>query len=288
MRSRLLTLGVASAALVLGGRAAAQDSKSTPSSTSSTSTSGTTASRTSTSSLRTGKGTLPDPALLDGSALPAEKKSDHGMLGEFEIPGDENAPKDGKVGTQQQQQGGGGGGQQQQQQTAMTNGMPAGGASGGQQNQQNQQGGGGGQQGQQGGGGSQQANAQNGQQGGGGGPQGQQGQGGSAGAIQGDPNGQAIGTQVAELKGDGSGANGGASGGNGTGNVDKPKQVALGDSAMQIKPVTNAAQIVGVASAGNTQQMEKPVGQGGGGSSGNSQSGGPNRAEKGRTMPAGL
>src|ERR1700753_2836753 len=59
------------------------------------------------------KGPLPDPVLLDGSNQPAEKKPDYGMLGEFEIPGDENS-KSGKVGGQQDpnQKGGGGGGQQ--------------------------------------------------------------------------------------------------------------------------------------------------------------------------------
>src|ERR1051325_3181929 len=50
-------------------------------------------------STRSGKGPLPDPTLLDGSSQPAEKKSDQGMIGDFELPGDENV-KNGKVGGQ--------------------------------------------------------------------------------------------------------------------------------------------------------------------------------------------
>ena len=46
------------------------------------------------------RGPLPDPALLDGSTQLPEKKSEYGMLGEFEIPGDENSKCD-KVGAQQ-------------------------------------------------------------------------------------------------------------------------------------------------------------------------------------------
>src|SRR5688500_8073180 len=45
----------------------------------------------------TAKGPLPDPALLDGSTLPVEKRPEHGMVGDFELPGDENA-RSGKVG----------------------------------------------------------------------------------------------------------------------------------------------------------------------------------------------
>jgi len=83
------------------------------------------------------KGPLPDPALLDGSTQPAEKHPDSGMLGQFEIPGDENA-KGGKVGGQQNpnQQQGGGGGQQAQNQSQQGGGggqmagMPQGGGGG--------------------------------------------------------------------------------------------------------------------------------------------------------------
>src|SRR5688572_1242664 len=44
------------------------------------------------------RGPLPDPVLLDGSTHAAEKKSEYGMIGDFELPGDENAPKNGRVG----------------------------------------------------------------------------------------------------------------------------------------------------------------------------------------------
>jgi hypothetical protein len=43
------------------------------------------------------RGVLPDPALLDGSAHAPEKRSAIGMIGDFELPGDEQARKD-KVG----------------------------------------------------------------------------------------------------------------------------------------------------------------------------------------------
>src|SRR5581483_2066106 len=66
-----------------------------------------------------GKGPLPDPVLLDGSAQPAEKKPEHGMLGEFELPGDDNATG-GKVGGQQMPPGQ----QQQPQQQGMSVSIP--------------------------------------------------------------------------------------------------------------------------------------------------------------------
>lgn len=56
------------------------------------------------------KGILPDPTLLDGSALAAEKRPEQGMLGDFELPGDENS-RNGRVGgaqTPPEQQGKGG------------------------------------------------------------------------------------------------------------------------------------------------------------------------------------
>lgn len=43
------------------------------------------------------RGVLPDPALLDGSAHAPEKRSAIGMIGDFELPGDEQARTD-KVG----------------------------------------------------------------------------------------------------------------------------------------------------------------------------------------------
>jgi hypothetical protein len=56
-----------------------------------------------------GKGVLPDPVLLDGSGMPAEKRPEQGMLGEFELPGDENA-RSGRVGGAQTPPGEQGGG----------------------------------------------------------------------------------------------------------------------------------------------------------------------------------
>ena len=58
----------------------------------------------------TAKGMLPDPALLDGSTLPVEKKSETGMIGDFELPGDENN-RSGKVGGPQNPNGSNSGGQ---------------------------------------------------------------------------------------------------------------------------------------------------------------------------------
>ncbi len=117
-----------------------------------------------------GKGILPDPALLDGSKQPAEKRSEYGMIGDFELPGDDS--RTGKVGGQQAPEGApppqgmaGGGG------PAGAGGPPPPGGT---------------------------------PQGGGSGPEnpeakGQQVQGG------GDPNGQPRGQQVASLQGEGGG-----------------------------------------------------------------------------------
>src|SRR5471032_2545188 len=49
-------------------------------------------------------GVLPDPKLLDGSTQAAEKKPAYGMLGEFEIPGDDNGGQNSSSKQQQQQQ----------------------------------------------------------------------------------------------------------------------------------------------------------------------------------------
>src|SRR5688500_8283435 len=61
------------------------------------------AQRPSTSKSGAGRGVLPDPVLLDGSTATPEKKTEHGMIGEFELPGDENV-RNGKVGGPQNQQ----------------------------------------------------------------------------------------------------------------------------------------------------------------------------------------
>ncbi len=227
------------------------------------------------------KGPLPDPVLLDGSTQPAEKHPDYGMLGDFEMPGDENA-KGGNVGGQQNpNQSGGGGGQQQN------------------QSQQGQQGGGGQMAGlPQGGGGSQgqQSANQGAQQGGGGAAGGDQqanqngqGAGGSQGGAQGgDPNGKAEGIQVAGLEGDAASGQSGGGGAPGD-NVPKPQQVAIGDSSMQIKSEANSSGVVGQVAAGSTQQMESKIGKGSGGGAGTTSPSNTGRGvEKGRTMPAGL
>src|SRR5205814_10734655 len=112
--------------------------KSSP--TSASAATGTSPRNTTASRSSSAKGPLPDPALLDGSTQPAEKKPEQGMLGEFELPGDDNV-RNGKVGGQQQppgQQGAAGG-----QQMPM-GGLPSMGGGGGPQdpNQKQQQAGG--------------------------------------------------------------------------------------------------------------------------------------------------
>jgi hypothetical protein len=272
MRSRLFWVCFV-ALLFAGSQSHAQDPRSGATSSGSS---------TSSSARRTtspARGPLPDPALLDGSAQAAEKRPDYGMLGQFEIPGDENS-KSGKVGGQQPppgQQGGGGGQQGQQGGQGGMSGMPPmqGGGGGGAAGQQSPQG--------------------MPPQGGGGGAAGDQsmnippgGGGGLPGGKPVDPsqaNGQGGGTQVSELKTDAANA-GGVMGAGGEPNAAKPQQVALGDPAMQIKGVANAPSVVGASQpAGQTQQMEKAVGQAAKGSAGDNTNKG---VEKGRVVPAGL
>jgi hypothetical protein len=221
---------------------------------------GTPAPRPTTSKGGAARGPLPDPTLLDGSSQPAEKKSEYGMIGDFELPGDENA-KNGKVGGPQNP-----GGQQQPpgaQQTAGGGGMPMG----------LPQGGGAGQQAQQQSGKAGEA----GQQAGGGQPQSEQNP--NAGGA-GDPNAKAEGIQVAQLGGEASGEQPPSAG-------EKPPPVAIGDSAMRIQTSANTPGVVGGQQipAANTQQHDKGTGSGGKGPTGAQ---GPNRVEKGRTIPAGL
>lgn len=245
------------------------------------------------------KGPLPDPLLLDGSTQTAEKKSEYGMIGDFELPGDENA-RSGKAGGQQDpnaKQGGGGqqGGAQGQQGGAQgQSGGQQGGAQGGQQG--GQQGGApgrqGGPQGQQGGaqgaagaipvqeGGAQQAG------GGGqaGGPDNPNAAGNPVGGA-GDPGGQPQGVQVAELGGSPSNQPGAAGGGTPGG---KPAPVGIGDKAMRIEGPPPSPDVVGAQKQiadGHVQQHEKGTGTGGKGPTAPQ---GPGRIEKGRTIPAGL
>ncbi len=251
MNSRPFVVLIGIAAVALAGEGRAQ----TPSSSTST-----TSSSASRPTGRAARGPLPDPALLDGSTQAPEKKSEYGMLGEFEIPGDENAKGD-KPGGQQPPAG-----------------KPAG---GGKQDPNAKQGQSGGSQGAmppgvmaQGGGG---GVPESGQQ-----PPKNGGSPGGPGGGKDDPNAKAEGRQVGELKTDE--AAGGAAP---DAAVQKPSQVAIGDPAMQIKPAPNAPGIIGATTpAGNTQQMEKPTGGSGGkGTSGDNNNRG---VEKGRVVPAGL
>lgn len=250
IRASALSLGVAS--LLLAAHAWAQDSRSA-------SPAGLASSVQKSTGRAAARGPLPDPALLDGSTQQPEKNSEYGLLGEFEIPGDEN-PKSDKVGGQQP-----------------PSGMPAGGGQGDPKMAQ-------------GGQGAMPAGAM--PQGAGGQPQaGQQPPKGGAspggpGGGQNDPNAKAEGLQVAELKTDESAGPPGQ-GSASEGNTQKPQPVAIGDPTMQIKPAANAPGIVGAqTTAGTTQQMEKATGGGSGkGPAGDNSNRG---VEKGRAMPAGL
>jgi hypothetical protein len=227
---------------------------------------------------------LPDPALLDGSSQPADKKGEMGMLGEFELPGDENN-KSGKVSGPQMQLPGQSAGNQSPAQTNQPQGA------GGPQGPSGQAGGGAqGAQGQNGPGGGSESPANGGPQGGGpaggtqaGGPQ----SGVSGGAPipgGGAPGAQAQGIQVGQLGGDASVQTAGVPGGSGQ----KPPQVAIGDKAMRIEPTAGGAGVVGAAGqqvSEHTQQYEKGTGSGGRGPSAPSSG---NRIEKGRVVPAGL
>lgn len=225
----------------------------------------------------TGK-VLPDPALLDGSNQPAEKKSEYGMIGDFELPGDENASRNGKVG------GGGGGkgsgtedGQGGPSIKVTPPGLPLPGVGLPLPGQSGAGAGGGGvgilNQGQSGGSGAPGAGVLN------------QGQGGADGtnpaAAAGQQGGQPGGTQVGQLGGEGSPGQGA------DGLGARPQPIAIGDAAMRIPSSTAgvAASAGQVPASANTQNYEKGTGTGGKASGA---AGGPNRAEKGRPIPAGL
>jgi hypothetical protein len=205
-----------------------------------------------------GRAVLPDPVLLDGSAPAhgAEKKTDYGMIGDFELPGEESAQKD-KVG------GGGSGQQPPEGQGAQAMGLPGGG--GGAEGEKKP---GGGQPG------AQAAAA------GGAGQEPKPGEKPGGGA--GEPGAKAEGIQVAELGGAPSGMPEGQDA------LKKPSPVAIGDKAMRIPQSTQTtAGVVGAQQpAGqNTQVYEKGTGTGGKGSTATQT---PNRTEKGRAIPAGL
>jgi hypothetical protein len=205
---------------------------------------------------------LPDPALLDGSKLEADKYPEYGMIGEFELPGDEitEPAQNQRVGAQDPK---------------LTE--PAAGGTLARIDP-NQKGGGGQSKSEQAGAGGQSESEKPG--GGGDNPAAAGAKAGSQTPSGNDPNAKAEGIQVGELKIDESVA------------AAKPIEVTgvpiaigVGDSAMAIKPVAAAAGVTGTESAGTTQQ----AGQNTGGNSGNTGGGGNNRgAERGKTMPSGL
>ncbi len=199
------------------------------------------------------RGLLPDPVLLDGSTHAAEKKSEFGMIGDFELPGDE---------TSRNGRGGGGSGKPPPEQQNAGGAVPQGGGGRGAPAAQTAQAGGG----------KEESPAADGS--GSAGPE------SKPGNQPGDPNAKAEGIRVAELGGDPSGAMGEQGG-------PKPAPVAIGDKAMRIPQQTPNVAVVGAQQLPNqnTQVYEKATGTGG---KGPTSSQGPSRTEKGRAIPAGL
>jgi hypothetical protein len=251
-------------------------------------------SRTSTSSRAgTAKGPLPDPALLDGRKEAPEKSSAVGMLGDFEIPGDENVRSGNVADPRQASQGQSGAQSQGGGQSAPGAQIGGGGSSG--QNGQSGQAGGGQRQGQGASAGAQGqgqwgANAQGGVSGadGAAGAQGADGAANGAGSAGpnaagggpggGDPGASADGVQVGGLTGDGSPQSAGGD--------KKSRQVTIGDSAMRIEAGPAVPGAVGAQlPPGPVQQHEKGTGSGGKGPSGSNMNKG---VERGRSIPSGL
>lgn len=259
MRSHLLASTAAvGLALLVVGVAGAADAKSS--------------STTKAPAKGAAKGTLPDPVILDGSAFPADKKSETGMIGDFELPGDDNA-RNGKVGGPQVSvpmpgipgapSAGGAGGAGLP--TPPTGGLPSPGGAGGAPDLKipdplaQQQGGGG--------------------AGGPNDPKNGQGSQGAQGA-EGQQGGAAEGRQVSSLGGEGGGPE--------LGQISKPQAIGIGDPAMQIKTAANAPSVIGASPAGGGQQpqnVEGKMGTGGKGAQGNNSNKG---SERGRAIPAGL
>lgn len=226
---------------------------------------------------------LPDPALLDGAKLAPDKYPEYGMIGDFEMPGDDitDPAQNQRVGASNPNQ------------TEPTAGGDA-------KKDPNQKGGGGASQAkadQAGGGGESQdkpgaaggadqaksdksGSGSSGSSGGGSNPAGGTKAGGKS-PGRNDPNAKAEGVQVGELKIDDSVTNSPEIDASGV-----PVDIGIGDSTMAIKPVAApAATTAGAQSAGNTQQSSRaggPAQGGAGGSSGN------RGAERGKTMPSGL
>ncbi len=237
----------------------------------------TTSSRLPTRTLRM---VLPDPALLDGAKLAPDKYPEYGMIGDFEMPGDDvtDPAQNQRVGVNNPNQ------------TEPTAGGNAkmdpnqkGGGGDASQPKADQAGGGGDAQSKSGAaGGAEQAKSDksgsgsSGSSGGGSNTAGGTKAGGKS-PGRNDPNAKAEGIQVGELKGSEDSPQIDVTG--------VPIEIGVGDSAMAIKPVAAAAGVTGKESAGNTQQSSKTAGPalgGAGGSSGN------RGAERGKTMPSGL
>jgi len=241
----------------------------------------TTSSRLPTRTLRM---VLPDPALLDGAKLAPDKYPEYGMIGDFEMPGDDvtDPAQNQRVGVSKpnqteptaggnakmdpNQKGGGGDASQPKADQAGGGGdaQSKSGASGGAEQAKSDKSGSG-SSGSSGGG----SNTAGGTKAGGKSP------------GRNDPNAKAEGVQVGELKIDDSVANSPEINASGV-----PVEIGIGDSTMAIKPVAApATTTAGAQSAGNTQQSNKtggPAQGGAGGSSGN------RGAERGKTMPSGL
>jgi hypothetical protein len=210
----------------------------------------TTPARTNRTVRRTGQSVLPDPSLFDGSAFPAEKRPDRGMLGQFEMEGKENAQDQQKVG------GSSNPGSEQQ-------GMPTPGGSGGAKEDAKQPA-------------AAQAAA------GGDKQESGEGGGGDKPLDKNDPNAKAEGIKAGELRiGEGQDPNA-----QGQNNPDHPKEVQIGDATMKIPTTTPPGQQVVGAQAvqGPTQQFETQVGKGVYQGGDNTNKG----VEKGRAMPPGI
>ena len=225
-------------------------------------------SRPARSSSTVSKGVLPDPLLLDGSKEAAEKIPEHGMLGEFELPGNENAKSDKVGGAQPEEQAAGGGAQQKQKD---------GGGSGAQAAQAAQAAA------QQGGGGSEQKEGSG--QGGQAGQEGQSQQGTASTGAQGAPGAKAEGIQAAGL----SDPNGGAAAPQSQANT-PPSNMKIGDAALQIKtlPPGVASAVVGMEAQpkgkDTPQSYDAKTPGGGKQSTGRGNQG----VERGKVMPPGL
>jgi len=196
------------------------------------------------------KGPLPDPALLDGSKEAAEKRPEYGMIGNFELPGQEDAKSD-RVGSSGEPPPASGAQGPAASAAAAASASAAGGSSAA-----------GSAAGAAGAGGIEPIQAQ-----------------GAADAV-------AEGTQASSL----SDPSGGAAASQAQGKASKPGDVRIGDASMQIKtlPPGSAASVVGLEpqqKGKETPQSYDPKTPGGGKQSGGR---GNQGVEKGKVMPTGL